>query len=91
MATKVWVNIGSGNGLLLEDTKLLPEPMLILISECVIHLGTILQGVPQLLFCTFSLKMILSKLLPYFPLTLQGRHNGRDSVSNHQPYDCLLN
>ena len=24
-------------------------------------------------------------------LTLQWRHNGRDSVSNHQPYDCLLN
>ena len=24
-------------------------------------------------------------------LTLQWRHNGHDSVSNHQPYDCLLN
>ena len=24
-------------------------------------------------------------------LTLKWRHNGRDSVSNHQPYDCLLN
>ena len=24
-------------------------------------------------------------------LTLQWRHNGRDGVSNHQPYDCLLN
>ena len=23
--------------------------------------------------------------------TLHWRHNGRDSVSNHQPYDCLLN
>ena len=23
--------------------------------------------------------------------TLQRRHNGRDSVSNHQPHDCLLN
>ena len=22
--------------------------------------------------------------------TLQWRHNGRDGVSNHQPYDCLL-
>ena len=22
---------------------------------------------------------------------LRWRHNGRDSVSNHQPYDCLLN
>ena len=25
----------------------------------------------------------------WFPL--QWRHNGRDSVSNHQPHDCLLN
>ena len=23
--------------------------------------------------------------------TLQRRHNGHDGVSNHQPYDCLLN
>ena len=30
----------------------------------------------------------------YFPeitLSLRWRHNGRDSVSNHQPHDCLLN
>ena len=26
-----------------------------------------------------------------FTELLQWRHNGRDSVSNHQPYDCLLN
>ena len=26
-----------------------------------------------------------------FPVTLQWRHNGHDSVSNHQPHDCLLN
>ena len=25
------------------------------------------------------------------PITLQWRHNGRDSVSNHEPHDCLLN
>ena len=27
----------------------------------------------------------------YSITTLQWRHNGRDSVSNHQPHDCLLN
>ena len=27
----------------------------------------------------------------YGPTTLQWRHNERDSVSNHQPHDCLLN
>ena len=25
-----------------------------------------------------------------YPISLQWRHNGRDSVSNHQPHDCLL-
>ena len=28
---------------------------------------------------------------PYLTNTLQRRHNGRDSVSNHQPHDCLPN
>ena len=27
MATEIWVNIGSGNGLLPDGTKPLPEPM----------------------------------------------------------------
>ena len=27
----------------------------------------------------------------YLHISLQWRHNGRDSVSNHQPHDCLLN
>ena len=27
----------------------------------------------------------------YKPITLQWRHNGDDSVSNHHPHDCLLN
>ena len=28
MATEIWINIGSGNGLLPDGTKPLPEPML---------------------------------------------------------------
>ena len=28
---------------------------------------------------------------PPTPLSLRWRHNGCDSVSNHQPHDCLLN
>ena len=31
------------------------------------------------------------KNLQFIQNTLQWRHNGRDSVSNHQPHDCLLN
>ena len=27
----------------------------------------------------------------WIPHSLQGRHNERDSVSNHQPHECLLN
>ena len=40
----------------------------------------------------------VSSCLSYIPVfmimrcrTLQWRHNGRESVSNHQPHDCLLN
>ena len=29
--------------------------------------------------------------LGYWRITLQWRHNGCDSVSNHRPHDCLLN
>ena len=29
--------------------------------------------------------------ISYFSMTLLWRHNGRGSVSNHQPHDCLLN
>ena len=28
MTTEIWVNIGSGNGLMPDDTKPLPEPIL---------------------------------------------------------------
>ena len=28
---------------------------------------------------------------PWISMPLQWRHNGHDSVSNHQPHDCLLN
>ena len=27
----------------------------------------------------------------HWPRSLRWRHNGRDSISNHQPYDCLFN
>ena len=32
-----------------------------------------------------------SEAEPSFDLSLRWRHNGGDSVSNHQPRDCLLN
>ena len=33
MATEFWVNIGSGNSLLLDSTKPLPEPVLTFYSD----------------------------------------------------------
>ena len=30
-------------------------------------------------------------IIPFSLFALQWRHNGRDSVSNHQSHDCLLN
>ena len=32
-----------------------------------------------------------SRFIPIQDSSLQWRHNGRDSVSNHQPHHCLLN
>ena len=34
---------------------------------------------------------LLTKTLWHMSCSLLWRHNGHDSVSNHQPYDCLLN
>ena len=47
-------------------------------------------------FPGFAKVLCIQTLLPHWPrgcfeITLWWRHNGRDSVSNHQPHDCLLN
>ena len=51
--------------------------------------------------CDGEVKSWKSNYIPYVvdvitsscldPMQLQWRHNGRESVSNQQPYDCLLN
>ena len=38
-----------------------------------------------------ELALALMGLYSLISKTLHWRHNGRDSVSNHQPHDCLLN
>ena len=38
----------------------------------------------------FSVTLIVGSFCALF-LPLQWRHNGHNSVSNHQPHDCLLN
>ena len=42
-----------------------------------------------ILFIIFSL--MPNRIINTQTITLQWRHNGHDSVSNHQPHDCLLN
>ena len=44
------------------------------------------MGIPELLDSIFILKPLC-----ILSISLRWRHNGSDSVSNHQPYDCLLN
>ena len=41
--------------------------------------------------CAWSISYFFSNVVTYLQISLQWRHNGRDSVSNHQPRDCLLN
>ena len=44
--------------------------------------------------CITTVKLLYDTDLNYHNIMiyhLQWRHNGRDSVSNHQPHDCLLN
>ena len=50
---------------------------------CGIHPRVISRDMLMNLVCDMCLEIVL--------LTLQWRHNGRDSVSNHQVHDCLLN
>ena len=58
MATEIWVNIGSGNGLLPDGTKPLPEPMLTdhHLKSSDIHIWIISQEMPQ---------PSITKIVPY--------------------------
>ena len=38
-----------------------------------------------------SPKQLYEPMIHHQKCSLQGRHNERDGVSNHQPHDCLLN
>ena len=51
-------------------------------QQCMIGYHSCVYVIMQFVFCDLWL---------YVVVTLQWRHNGYDSVSNHQPHDCLLN
>ena len=65
MATEIWVNIGSGYGLLPASTKPLPEPMLSEVNE--IHIGAISEEMPQPSITKINLKIIYTKFHSNFP------------------------
>ena len=65
MTTQNWVNIGSGNGLLPDDTMPLPVPMLTYHQWD--SMAKISQQVTKLIFFKFGLKIILSTLHPHLP------------------------
>ena len=54
-----------------------------LVRFCGIHLRAISQQVPELLFCTMSLKIIFLKSLPHFP--------GFKDLKNYHKYIPLFN
>ena len=64
MPTGIWVKIGSGNGLLPDGTKPLPEPMLTdhQMKSSDIHIRAISLELPQPSITTIHLKITYLKL-----------------------------
>ena len=56
---------------------------------CLFWKQVLIYLMPQSLKCCMERHMVVFQLLS--SASLRWRHNGRDSVSNHQPHDCLLN
>ena len=50
-----------------------------------------LMAVDSLMSCLYWNQHCQQRYYKYDNFTLQWRHNVHDGVSNHQPYDCLLN
>ena len=69
MATEIQVNIGSGNGLLPDGTKPLPEPMLTdhHLKSSDIHSRAISQDMPQPAITKIRLKITYLKFHSNFP------------------------
>ena len=61
MATEIWVNISSGNGLLPDGTKPLPEPMLTDHQSSDNQLRAISQKLPQSSITKISLNITYVK------------------------------
>ena len=62
-------------------------------SERLVVINLLCAGVLVMEKCeyAFTLYMFVRDRSCYVNNSLQWRHNGRDSISNHQPHNCLLN
>ena len=69
MVTEIWVNIGSGNGLLSDSTKPLPELMFDWpsVKSSDIHIMAISQEMPQPSITKIHVKITYLKLHLNFP------------------------
>ena len=65
MTTEIWVNIGSGNGLLPDDTKPLPDWSSVKASD--IHIRGISQQMPQPTITKIRLKITCLNFQSNFP------------------------
>ena len=90
MATYVWVDIGSGNGLLFDGNRPLAEPMFSLMGFCDTFPRQISLEVLEISIGKMSLKNTFVKLLPHFPRVLTDMYllvlvlPGRILNLNHQ-------
>ena len=67
MATDIWVNIGSGNGLLPDGTKPLPEPMLTYQQSFVAFIWQQFYVKHLVSIHEISSKIMFLKLQPHLP------------------------
>ena len=90
--TDIWINIGSSKGLLPDSNTSLPGPILtnhqwrlIALSKVQFH-GKC--SINSSLIWGWKLHIQDFSCISQGPL--QWRHTGHDSISNHQPHNCLL-
>ena len=93
MATEIWVNIGSGNGLLPDGTKPLPEQMLTYhqyVKSSGIHLRAILQEIPQPSVTEISLKITYLKFCSNLPGANELKYNWDDIPTPPCSHGCFV-
>ena len=92
IGTQWWINIQNQYSATMIQVKHLPLPLWFGMSNIPSYIEieiTTLQK--QGVYSTERILTPLNVVKQQHSLTLQWRHNGRDSVSNHQPHDRLLN